>query len=58
MAPGTQKPDNLYQMKITLTRSHPPICCRIQVQSDITLATLHGVVQVVTAGAIRTSAFR
>ncbi len=46
--PRHKKPGHkVYQIKITLTRSQPPIWRRIQVQSDITLAELHGILQVV-----------
>ena len=47
MAQGTQKPDKIYQIKITLTRSKPAIWRRIQVRSETTLAELHGILQVV-----------
>ncbi len=47
MASGTQKPDQIYQIKVTLADSQPPIWRRIQVKSDITLAKLHRVLQMV-----------
>jgi hypothetical protein len=37
----------IYQIKITLRDSHPPIWRRIHVRSDITLAKLHRIVQCV-----------
>ncbi len=47
MASGIQEPDQIYQIKVTLADSQPPIWRRIQVKSDITLAKLHRVLQVV-----------
>jgi hypothetical protein len=38
---------DIYQMKVTLMDSKPPIWRRIQVPADITLAKLHQVLQVV-----------
>lgn len=35
----------VYQLKITLKDSHPPIWRRFQVRSDVTLARLHRIVQ-------------
>lgn len=37
----------IYQIKVTLNGSKPPIWRRIQVRGDITLAKLHGILQVV-----------
>jgi hypothetical protein len=42
---ATQVP--IYQIKVTLTGSKPPIWRRIQVRSDITLAKLHDIIQTV-----------
>jgi hypothetical protein len=42
---ATQVP--IYQIKVTLTGSKPPIWRRIQVRSDITLAKLHDIIQAV-----------
>ena len=42
-----QPPAEVYQIKITLTGSQPAIWRRMQVRGNITLAALHGVVQVV-----------
>lgn len=36
----------IYQLKITLKRSKPPIWRRVQVRSEITLARLHDVIQI------------
>ena len=47
MAQRPQNPDSVYQIKITLARSQPPIWRRIQVQGDTTLAELHSILQVV-----------
>jgi hypothetical protein len=41
------KPVAVYQIKVTLRDSQPPIWRRIQVSSDITLAKLHGILQLV-----------
>ena len=41
---------DIYQMKVTLMDSKPPIWRRIQVPADITLAKLHQVLQVVMGG--------
>jgi hypothetical protein len=44
--PGrTPRPAEIYQIKVTLRDSQPPIWRRIQVRSDITLAKLHKVLQ-------------
>ena len=43
-----RKPPNkteIYQLKITLRGSRPPIWRRVQVRSDISLATLHWIIQ-------------
>jgi hypothetical protein len=42
-----QTPGEVYQIKITLMGSHPPVWRRIEVQGSITLAALHRIVQVV-----------
>jgi hypothetical protein len=48
MCPAKSKSDvPIYQIKVTLKGSQPPIWRRIQVRSDITLAKLHDVLQVV-----------
>lgn len=39
------KPAQIYQLKITLKDSRPPIWRRFQVRSDITLAKLHRIIQ-------------
>ena len=39
------KPVEVYQIKVTLRDSQPPIWRRIQVRSDTTLAKLHRTVQ-------------
>ena len=41
------KSDQIYQIKITLKNSQPPIWRRIQVRSNITLNMLHEILQVV-----------
>lgn len=43
----TPKPVCVYQIKVTLQRSAPPIWRRIQVKSNITLHKLHGILQIV-----------
>ncbi len=44
--PGrTSEPVQIYQIKVTLRDSQPPIWRRIQVRSDITLAKLHRILQ-------------
>jgi hypothetical protein len=46
--PGrTSEPVQIYQLKMTLHGSHPPIWRRIQVKPDITLAQLHRILQAV-----------
>jgi hypothetical protein len=40
-------PADIYQIKVTLKHSKPPIWRRIQVPGDITLAKLHDILQVV-----------
>ena len=42
-----QKPAPIYQLKITLRNIRPPIWRRVQVPSNITLAKLHTLIQVV-----------
>ena len=39
------KPVEIYQIKVTLCDSRPPIWRRIQVRSDITFANLHSILQ-------------
>jgi hypothetical protein len=38
--------EKIYQLKVTLTGSKPPIWRRILVQSDITLSSLHDILQI------------
>lgn len=38
--------ERIYQLKITLKRSKPPIWRRVQTPADTTLATVHGIIQV------------
>ena len=45
--PFENVPDAVYQLKITLYDSKPPIWRRIQVKNTITLATLHNIIQIV-----------
>ncbi|OFV97004.1 MAG: hypothetical protein A3F68_00250 [Acidobacteria bacterium RIFCSPLOWO2_12_FULL_54_10] len=47
MASGTRRATQVCQITGTLADSQPPIWPRTQVQSDITLAELHRIVQVV-----------
>ena len=47
MDSGTQKANQIYEIKATLADSQPPIWRRVQVKSDITLAKLHRVLQMV-----------
>jgi hypothetical protein len=44
-AMSKQTAKQIYQLKITLERSQPPIWRRLQVPGDITLANLHHVIQ-------------
>ncbi len=41
-----KNPVSIYQLKVTLKHSKPPIWRRIQVQSDTTLDTLHHILQI------------
>jgi Plasmid pRiA4b ORF-3-like protein len=43
IAPPSQPP--IYQLKITLEDSQPPIWRRVQVRGDIILAKLHRIIQ-------------
>lgn len=43
----TSEPIQIYQLRITLRGSHPPIWRQIQVRSDITLGKLHRILQAV-----------
>ncbi len=45
MPGGTSEPIQIYQIKVTLPGSHPPIWRRIQVRSDTTLAKLYRILQ-------------
>lgn len=45
-----KQPAQIYQLKITLEHSHPPIWRRVQVPADIRLSRLHRVIQVVMDG--------
>jgi hypothetical protein len=42
-----KKPTQIYQIKVTLDDTHPPIWRRIQVPSDTTLLKLHDILQIV-----------
>jgi hypothetical protein len=42
MAASTEK---IYQLKISLIGTHPPVWRRVQVRSDVSLGTLHSVIQ-------------
>lgn len=44
--PGKKVPGEIYQLKVTLKHSKPPIWRRLLVPSDITLARLHKIIQV------------
>ena len=43
----TSEPIQIYQLRVTLRGSHPPIWRQIQVRSDITLGKLHRILQAV-----------
>ena len=43
----TKKPHQIYQIKITLKETHPPIWRRILVRDDTTLLKLHDILQIV-----------
>jgi hypothetical protein len=45
--PASPKTDNIYQLKITLLQSRPPIWRRILIPASSTLARLHNVIQIV-----------
>lgn len=46
MAPRKQAaPEAIYQIKVTLKRTRPPIWRRLQVRSDTRLSTLHEIIQ-------------
>src|SRR5262249_54872232 len=45
--PGVADMPPIYQMKVSLMDSKPPVWRRIQVPADITLAKLHQILQVV-----------
>ena len=45
--PAKKQSDRIYQLKVTLNGSEPPIWRRIQVNSSITLHKLHQILQVV-----------
>jgi len=47
MAQKPSKPAEIYDIKITLDGSHPPIWRRFRVESDVSLAKLHRIVQCV-----------
>jgi hypothetical protein len=40
------KPENIYQLKVSLKYARPPIWRRIQLRGDITLAKLHRILQI------------
>src|SRR2546425_11523582 len=54
---GTHKPIQIYQIKVMLRDSHPPIWRQIQVRSDTTLAKLHrdGKTRISTSSSSRTA---
>jgi len=45
MPERTSKPVQIYQIKVTLRKSQPPIWRRIRLRSDVTLAKLHRILQ-------------
>ena len=47
MPKRTSEPIQIYQLRVTLRGSHPPIWRQIQVRSDITLGKLHRILQAV-----------
>ena len=49
MGPRKREPFKVYQLKVTLVGSRPPIWRRILVPSNITLAKLHDVLQAIMA---------
>jgi hypothetical protein len=42
-----RNPNQIYQIKVTLNETHPPIWRRIQVPANITLLKLHDILQIV-----------
>ena len=44
--PARKTPVNIYQLKVTLRDSHPPIWRRLRVPGNSTLYTLHQILQV------------
>src|SRR5713226_9022527 len=45
MSERASKPVQIYQIKVTLRKSQPPIWRRIRLRSDVTLAKLHRILQ-------------